>query len=244
MGAAHDAGTLTARAVKARLRALANPARAAGEASFFKTGPGQYGEGDQFLGLSVPEQRRVAKAYHDLPLVEVAALLRSPMHEDRFTALENLVMQYETGDAKTREGVFRFYLQHTDRINNWDLVDTSARYIVGEHLRDRSRARVYRLARSKSLWERRIAMVATHAWIARGDTADAYAIADLLLDDPHDLIRKAVGWMLREAGVHDRAALLRFLRTRYTRVARTTLRYAIEHLPAAQRKRILAGDFA
>ena len=193
MGAAHDAGTLTARAVKARLREREDPVRAAGEASFFKTGPGQYGEGDQFLGLSVPEQRRVAQQYRELPFVDLAALLQSPTHEDRFTALEILVMQYETGDAKTREGVFRFYLQHTDRINNWDLVDTSARYIVGEHLRDRSRARVYRLARSRSLWERRIAMVATHAWIATGDAGDAYAIAGLLLDDTHDLICEAAG---------------------------------------------------
>lgn len=235
---------MSARAVKADLRALADPNRAAGARSFFKTGPGEYGEGDQFLGITVPEQRKVARRHRGLPLAEVAALLASPIHEDRFAALEILVMQYEAGDAKTRARVFRFYLQHTDRINNWDLVDTSATYIVGEHLRDRSRGRVYRLARSKSLWERRIAMIATAAWIASGDTADAYAIADLLLDDPHDLIRKAVGWMLREAGVHDRAALLRFLRTHYARVARTTLRYAIEHLPVAQRKRILAGDFA
>ena len=244
MGTARVAGAPSARAVKADLRALADPVRAAGAASFFKTGPGQYGEGDRFLGLMVPAQRKVAKAFRSLPLPEVAVLLASPIHEDRFAALEILVMQYEGGDATARERIFRFYLQHTDRINNWDLVDTSARYIVGEHLRDRSRARVYRLARSKRLWERRIAMVATHAWIVSGDTADAYAIADLLLDDTHDLIRKAVGWMLREAGVHDRAALLRFLRTHYARVARTTLRYAIEHLPVARRKRILAGYFA
>ncbi|MDO8795834.1 MAG: DNA alkylation repair protein [Vicinamibacterales bacterium] len=235
---------MSARAVKADLRALADPNRAAGAQSFFKTGPGEYGEGDQFLGITVPKQRKVARQYRSLPLAEVAVLLASPIHEDRFAALEILVMQYEAGDAKARTRVFRFYLQHTDRINNWDLVDTSARYIVGEHLRDRSRARVYHLARSTDVWERRIAMVATHAWIASGDTSDAYAIADLLLDDPHDLIRKAVGWMLREAGVHDRAALLRFLRTHYARVARTTLRYAIEHLSAPQRKRILTGDFA
>ncbi len=235
---------MSARAVKADLRALADPARAAGARLFFKTGPGEYGEGDQFLGVTVPAQRKVARRHCGLPLAEVAVLLASAVHEDRFAALEILVMQYERGDAATRALVFRFYLQHTDHINNWDLVDTSARYIVGEHLRDRSRARIYRLARSKRLWERRIAMVATHAWIASGDTADAYAVADLLLDDRHDLIRKAVGWMLREAGVHDRAALLRFLRTHYARVARTTLRYAIEHLPAAQRRRILAGDFA
>ncbi|MEQ1897671.1 MAG: DNA alkylation repair protein [Vicinamibacterales bacterium] len=244
MGAAPVAGTLSARTVKTILRALADPKRAVSSAWFFKTGPGQYGEGDRFLGITVPEQRKVARQHRGLPLAEVAVLLASPIHEDRFTALEILVMQYESGDAKARESVFRFYLQHTDRINNWDLVDTSAAYIVGEHLRVRSRARVYRLARSKSLWERRIAMVATATWIAEGDTADAYAIADLLLEDTHDLIRKAVGWMLREAGVQDRAVLLRFLRSHYARVSRTTLRYAIEHLPVAQRKRVLAGNLA
>lgn len=241
---ARAGAALTARAVQARLRALANPARAASSAWFFKTGPGQYGEGDRFLGITVPAQRTVARDFRHLPLPEVARLLASPVHEDRFTALEILVMQYETVGVKGREQVFRFYLAHTSRINNWDLVDTSASYIVGAHLRERPRARVYRLARSKHLWERRIAMVATSAWIAEGDTVDAYAIADLLLDDRHDLIQKAVGWMLREAGVHDRAALLRFLRARYPRVPRTTLRYAIEHLPPAQRKRILVGDFA
>lgn len=234
---------LTARAVQARLRALADPVRAAGCARFFKTGPGEYGEGDQFLGLTVPAQRAVAREFRDLPLPEVEMLLDSPIHEHRLVALEVLVMQYERGDASHQAAVFRFYLAHTRGINNWDLVDTSARYIVGAHLFDRPRARVFRLARSKSLWERRIAMVATHEWIRRGDLTDAFAIAELLLDDRHDLMHKAVGWMLREAGIKDRARLLRFLREHYARVPRTALRYAIEHLPTAQRKRVLAGEF-
>ncbi len=234
---------LTARAVQTRLRALADPVRAAGCARFFKTGPGEYGEGDRFLGLTVPAQRAVAREFRDLPLPQLETLLASPIHEDRFAALEILVMQYERGDAAARTRVFRFYLAHTAGVNNWDLVDTSARYIVGAHLVDRPRARVFRLARSRNMWERRIAMVATHEWISRGDVADAYAVAERLLDDRHDLMHKAVGWMLREAGRHDRARLLRFLRDHYPRVPRTTLRYAIEHLPTAQRKRVLAGEF-
>lgn len=233
---------LTARAVQRRLRAQADPVRAAGCARFFKTGPGEYGEGDRFLGLTVPAQRAVAREFRDLPLPQLETLLDSPIHEDRLVALEILVMQYERGDASQQAAVFRFYLAHTRGINNWDLVDTSARYIVGAHLFDRPRARVFRLARSKNLWERRIAMVATHEWVRRGDLTDAFAIAELLLDDRHDLMHKAVGWTLREAGARDRARLLRFLRDHYARVPRTALRYAIEHLPAARRKRILAGD--
>jgi len=234
--------TVTARAVQARLRELADPVRAAGAARFFKTGPGEYGEGDRFLGITVPVQRGVARAFRQLPLPEVTRLLASPVHEDRFVALEILVMQYERGDDAARARVFRFYLAHTQGINNWDLVDTSARYIVGAHLFDRPRARVFRLARSKNLWERRIAMVATHDWISRGDVGDAYAVAEMLLDDRHDLMHKAVGWMLREAGVRDRPGLLTFIRAHYARLPRTALRYAIEHLPAPQRKRILDGD--
>lgn len=223
------------------LRQLADPERARNSAWFFQTGPGQYGEGDRFLGIRVPAQRKVARQFRDLPLHEVSQLLESPVHEDRFTALEILVAQYEAGGAAQRERVFQFYLHHTDRINNWDLVDTSARYIVGEHLRRRSRRRLYRLARSGTLWERRIAVVSTHAWIAEGDTEDAYAIAQLLLKDEHDLIQKAVGWTLREAGRHSRDALLAFLMKNYPRLPRITLRYSIEHLSSTERKRVLAG---
>jgi 3-methyladenine DNA glycosylase AlkD len=231
----------TAKDVQTALRQLADPERAKNSAWFFKTGPGQYGEGDRFLGIRVPAQRKVAHLFRQLSLRQVARLLDSPFHEDRFTALEILVAQFEAGGAAPRERLFQFYLHHTDRVNNWDLVDTSARYIVGEHLRHRSRRRLYRLARSLNLWERRIAMVSSHAWIADGDTQDAYAIAQLLCEDEHDLIQKAVGWTLREAGRRSRAALLDFLRKHYTRLPRTTLRYAIEHLAPAQRKRILSG---
>ncbi len=213
-------------------------------ARFFKTAPGEYGEGDLFLGIRVPEQRKVARFFRHLPQPEVVKLLRSQVHEDRFTALEILVAQYEAGDGAQRARVLRTYLRHTDRINNWDLVDTSARYIVGEHLRRRPRQRVYRLARSNNLWERRIAIVCTHAWIAAGDTKDAYAVAQLLLDDEHDLIHKALGWTLREAGRRSRGKLMAFLKQHYKRLPRTALRYAIEHLPPPQRKRLLAGKFA
>jgi 3-methyladenine DNA glycosylase AlkD len=240
MSRAGNAGA-TAKDVQSALRQLADPERAKNSAWFFKTGPGQYGEGDRFLGIRVPAQRKVAHLFRQLPLQQVARLLDSPFHEDRFTALEILVAQYEAGDSAQRERVFQFYLRHTDRINNWDLVDTSARYIVGEQLRHRSRTRLYRMARSENLWERRIAMVSTHAWIAAADTDDAYAIALLLLEDEHDLIQKAVGWTLREAGRRSRDALLAFLEKHSARLPRTTLRYAIEHLPPAQRRRILSG---
>lgn len=233
-----------AAAVARALREIADPKRAKNSAWFFKTGEGDYGAGDTFIGVRVPEQRKIARRFRGLDLAEVEKLLASPVHEDRFTALEILVMRYERGNEAERERVFRFYLAHTDRINNWDLVDTSASYIVGEHLLDRPRKRIYALARSKVLWERRIAMVSTARWIAADDTDDAYAIARILLDDAHDLIQKAVGWMLREAGSKNKAVLLAFLRAEYPRVARTTLRYAIEHLPPAERKRILKGTFA
>jgi 3-methyladenine DNA glycosylase AlkD len=240
---AHSRSTApTAKDVQARLRLLADPKRAATSAWFFKTGRDEYGAGDRFLGIRVPAQRSVARSFRGLSLHETVKLLHSPVHEDRFTALEILVAQYEAGEAAQRERIFRTYLRHTDRINNWDLVDTSARYIVGEHLRERSRKRLYRLARSANLWERRIAIVSTQAWLAEGDTEDAYAIAQLLLEDEHDLIHKAVGWTLREAGRHSRSRLLAFVKQHYARMPRTMLRYAIEHLPAARRKRILAGN--
>jgi 3-methyladenine DNA glycosylase AlkD len=240
---ASGAQTTAARDVKAALRALADPERARSSAWFFKTGPGEYGEGDTFIGVRVPAQRKIARTFRELSLSEIETLLKSPVHEDRFTALEILVMRYERSDAKGQEQAYRFYLAHTDRINNWDLVDTSAPYIVGEHLRARSRKPVYALARSKQLWERRIAMVSCAAWIRHGDLDDAFAIARLLLDDPNDIIHKAVGWMLREAGTHSGERLLAFLEREYPRIARTTLRYAIEHFTPVQRKRILGGEF-
>lgn len=226
------------------MAAVADPKRAKGLAWFFKTGKGEYGEGDRFIGITVPEQRKIAKRYVELPLDEIARLLKSPIHEHRFTALEILVAKYARADEAIRCQIFAFYLRHAARANNWDLVDTSAPYIVGKHLKRRPRQLLDRLATSPNLWKRRIAIVATLALIRDGEVDDTFRIARKLLGDEHDLIRKAVGWALRETGKVSPAALLAFLRKHYPALARTTLRYAIERFPAAQRKRILAGQIS
>jgi 3-methyladenine DNA glycosylase AlkD len=210
---------------------------------WFKTGKGEYGEGDKFIGVRVPTLRAIARKYHHLELREIEKLLGSRIHEYRYAGLLILVSQYEAGNPGVRKKLFDFYLRHTHRINSWDLVDTSAPDIVGEHLVHRSRRVLYRLADSSLLWERRIAMVATSTFILRGDLKDTFGIAQRLLDDKHDLIHKAIGWMLRDAGAHSRAALIDFLQRHYARMPRTALRYAIEHLPNAQRKRALKGLF-
>jgi 3-methyladenine DNA glycosylase AlkD len=225
------------------LARAADARRARNLASFFKTGKGEYAEGDRFIGITVPVQRKIARCYLSLPLSDIAKLLESPLHEHRFTALEILVAQYDRGDAATKQDVFHFYVRHTAAINNWDLVDTSAPYIVGEHLVSRSRRILYGWTKSSNVWERRIAMVATMAFIRRDDLKDAFAIAKRLLEDEHALIHKAVGWMLREAGKRSQPALLDFLRKNYSALPRTTLRYAIERLPEQQRKAALKGDF-
>ncbi len=226
------------------LEALANPKRAESSAWFFKTGPGQYGEGDQFIGIAVPLLRRTALRFRDLPLDDVATLLGSPIHEHRLAALEILVAQYERGTPAQKNAIFRFYLDHAKRVNNWDLVDASAPYIVGEHLRARKRTVLDRLARSNNLWERRIGIVSTLTLIRSGELDDVFRIAKKLLSDKHDLIRKAVGWMLREAGKVSESALLDFLHANYEQISRTALRYAIERFPPEKRKRMLAGDFS
>jgi 3-methyladenine DNA glycosylase AlkD len=231
--------------VAALTRELAQAAQGnrAGSLAWFKTGKGEYGEGDKFIGVRVPAQRAIAATYHHLGLDAIETLLESPIHEHRFTGLLILVAQYQRGDESTRWRIFRFYLDHTGCVNNWDLVDVSAPSIVGEHLVSRSRRVLYRLAKSPELWERRIAMVATAAFIGRGDLKDTFAIAARLLADGHDLIHKATGWMLREAGKHSRPQLMKFLQRNYSKIPRTTLRYAIEHLPEAQRKNALRGMF-
>jgi len=223
--------------LKKELAAVADPERARNLAWFFKTGKGQYGHGDRFIGITVPVARQIAHRYVRLPITDIAKLLASPIHEHRFVALEILVAQYERGDLS----VYNFYLKHTKFVNNWDLVDTSAPYIVGQHLLTRPRKILYRLAKSRNLWERRIAIVSTMIFIRAGELEDTFAIAKLLLEDDHDLIHKAVGWMLREAGKLSNPELLRFLKTNYAALPRTTLRYAIERFPAAERKRLLAG---
>jgi 3-methyladenine DNA glycosylase AlkD len=233
----------TRTSLEKQLKAASSPERAVFMARYFKTGKGEYGEGDIFLGIPVPTLRKISLAHRNLPFPDIQSLLESPLHEHRAATLEILVAQYQSGDEKLRSQIVRFYLANTQRINNWDLVDGSCRYILGEHLKTHSRAILDKLARSKSLWERRIAVVSTMTLIWSGELDDAFRISERLLSDQHDLMHKAVGWVLREAGRKDRPRLLAFLRTHYARIPRTALRYAIEHLPPDQRKRILAGDF-
>jgi 3-methyladenine DNA glycosylase AlkD len=225
------------------LRAAGSPKRAAVSLWFFKTGKGQYGEGDRFLGVAVPALRRIAIRHRDLTLRDVERLLQSPIHEHRTAGFEILVAQYERGDAAQRERLYRFYLRHTRCANNWDLVDASAPYIVGEHLKTQPRGMLDTLAQSNLIWERRIAIVATLVLIRAGELNDTFRIAEVLLSDRHDLIHKAVGWMLRETGKISPDKLRKFLRRHYKRMPRTALRYAIERFPAAERRRMLAGIF-
>ena len=213
------------------LRKVASPERARTNRWFFKTGPGEYGEGDRFLGVTLPALRAIARDYQDLPLADVVRLLKSPWHEERLLSLLILVGQYARSDGRRRSAIHRAYLRHTRYVNNWDLVDTSAAQIVGAHLSGAGRRRLRRLATSRSLWERRIAMIATYHYIKNGEFEDALAVAEVLLDDDHDLIHKAVGWMLREIGKRDRRVEERFLRTHAARMPRTMLRYAIERFP-------------
>jgi 3-methyladenine DNA glycosylase AlkD len=228
--------------LKKELAAAADPERAGNLTRFFKTAEGQYGHGDRFIGLTVPMLRKIAYSYIHLSLADVERLLASPVHEHRSAAVEILVAQYRRQDHS--RAIFDFYLTHTKFINNWDLVDGSAPYIVGQHLLTRPRRILYRLAKSRSLWERRIAIVSTLTLIRVGEIEDTFAIARLLLEDDHDLIHKAVGWMLRESGKQSAPGLLRFLEQNYSALPRTTLRYAIERFPAARRKKMLAGVFS
>lgn len=228
----------------ARLQALGDPEHARFVAGYFRTGPGEYGEGDRFLGIRVPVLRKLARECRGTPLDEAAALLRSPWHEARLLALLLLVDAYAQGDAQTREAVYALYLANTRYVDNWDLVDSSAPQIVGAHLVEGDRGVLERLARSGSLWERRIAMLATQHFIRSGDFGTALRIAEMLVDDRHDLIHKAVGWMLREIGDRDRAAEEAFLRRHHRTMPRTMLRYAIEKFPPDLRQSYLRGEMA
>jgi 3-methyladenine DNA glycosylase AlkD len=222
-------------AARRALRATASATDARFLQGYFRTGPGEYGAGDRFLGVRVPAVRAVARAHRALPRKAVAALLRSRWHEERLLALLILVEQHRHGDGEARAAIRDLYLANTRHINNWDLVDSSAPAIVGPHV-DPARPRLAeRLAASNSLWERRIAMLATFHWIKQGDVRPALRIARLLRDDPHDLIHKAVGWGLREVGLRDRAAEEAFLGEHAAIMPRTMLRYALERLPPARR---------
>ena len=222
--------------VQKAVRALADPKRAAGLQGFFKTGPGEYGEGDVFVGLTVPQIRSLIRRFHPADDAVVSGLLRSPIHEERLLALLLLVERY----PKDRDRVFRLYVKHFNRINNWDLVDASAEHIVGAQ--QVGRAQLLRWARSTHLWTRRIAIVSTFHSIRAGRFGDTLAVAAALLADEEDLMHKATGWMLREVGKRDVAALETFLRRHHRRMPRTMLRYAIERFPEPKRKAWLRGD--
>ncbi|TFB52253.1 DNA alkylation repair protein [Cryobacterium tagatosivorans] len=238
----------TAVEVRAALDALADPERAILVARYFQTGPGQYGEGDVFIGLRLPDIRQVAAGFVALPLPEVEELLRSEVHEHRLAALLILVGRFRrAGRARTRDEAERtrlseFYLAAVRRgvVNNWDLVDVSAPTLLGEYLVDRPRDVLFELAGSDSLWQRRVAMLASSAFLAHGDTATTLALAEKLLGDKESLIHKAVGWMLREVGKVDPALLLAFLDANAGRMARTALSYATEHLEPDVRARYRA----
>jgi 3-methyladenine DNA glycosylase AlkD len=225
-----------------RLRALGSPEAAALAARYFKTGPGQYGEGDQFLGVRVPVLRKLSSEYWTLPEEETVELLHSQFHEARLLALLILVRIASRGDEAAKRRVYDLYLTNCQYVNNWDLVDSSAREIVGGYLNDKDRSPLFVLATSKILWERRIAIIATHIFIAQHDFADTLRISEMLLTDPHDLIHKAVGWMLREVGKRDQASLERFLKAHCRVMPRSMLRYAIERFPADIRSAYLKGS--
>jgi 3-methyladenine DNA glycosylase AlkD len=228
--------------VRQALEALRDPVVAAHSARYFKAGPGEYGAGDRFLGIRVPRLRALARAHRALPHEAVLEHLCSPWHEERLLALLILVEQHRRGPAEARERIHRSYLDHTRFVNNWDLVDTSAPLLVGAHVDPQAPELLERLAESASLWERRIAVLASFHWIRRGELEAALRIADRLLGDPQDLIHKAVGWMVREVGKRDPQRFEAFLAERYRRMPRTMLRYAIEQLPEGRRQRYLRGE--
>ena len=225
----------TAAIIRRQLIQLAEPATAAGSQRFFKTGKGEYGEGDRFRGIRVPVLRRLAREHRLASLAQVLRLLQSRYHEDRLLALLLLVQLFACGDDSLRRRIYQQYLQNTRFINNWDLVDSSAEHIVGGWLWGRSRQPLRRLARSSDLWERRIAMLATFHFIRRGEFHDTMEIAAILLNDSEDLIHKAVGWMLREVGNRDRKTEVAFLKSHCQQMPRTMLRYAIEKFPPRER---------
>ncbi|MBQ04339.1 DNA alkylation repair protein [Candidatus Bathyarchaeota archaeon] len=222
--------------VKAELEKLSDPKHAMKLQGFFKTGKGEYGEGDVFIGVRVPDQRRIAKKYRDASLSDVLELFRSEIHEHRLTSLFIIIEQFSNGDEEARRRIVDLYLCNTAYVNNWDLVDSSAHKILGAWLVDKSRGVLYDLARSESVWERRISIISTFAFIRRGDLVDSLALAGALVCDAHDLIHKASGWVLREIGKKDPSVLEEFLTEHFETMPRTMLRYAIERLPEERRR--------
>ena len=234
---------MTAEQLIESMQALADKEKAKFLQRFFKTGKGQYAEGDVFWGIKVHETRQVAKAYHKLPFSEIKKVIANLVHEVRLCGLMILVEQFKKSSETERKAIVDFYLSNTQYINNWDLVDLSCYNILGNYLLDKSRDILYQLAKSKNMWEQRIAIVCTWAFIRNRDFVDTLAISEQLLDHPHDLIHKAVGWMLREVSKRDEGIMLDFVEKHYAKMPRTALRYAIEKLPEDIRKNILQGKF-
>ena len=227
---------------KKELRKYASKEKADILSRFFKTGRGEYGEGDIFIGAVVPDIRKIAKKYQDLPLKIAIKLLRSPIHEERILALLIMVLKFQKAQTEAqKKAVYNAYLANTKYINNWDLVDLSSHEIVGNFLLNKSKKELYSLSKSESLWERRISIVSTHRFIRNGRFKDTLKIARILLKDSHDLIHKAAGWMLREVGKRDLDVLENFLKDHYKSMPRTMLRYSIEKFPENKRLKYLNG---
>lgn len=231
----------TAADMRAAIRAKADPGIAEHSARFFKSGKGEYGEGDRFHGVRVPVVRSLVKDFRGAPLRSVVSLLKSQWHEERLFAVLLMAEQYRRGDEDQRQAVFDAYIDNRAFVNNWDIVDSSAHKIVAPHIENGSRDLLYDLAGADSLWDRRIAMMSTYYYIKNDDFEDALKLARILRDDEHDLIHKVVGWMLREVGNRDRSVEEKFLKQHYKKMPRTMLRYAIEKFPEARRKAYLNG---
>ena len=228
--------------LKKAIRANANKDHAKTMQWFFKTGKGEYGEGDKFIGIKVPVQRKIAKKFGELDLEDLQKLLNSKIHEERLISLLILVDKYDKADEKVKDKIYRFYKKNRRKINNWDLVDLSAPKILGIHLLNHDKQILYKYAHSKNLWEKRISIISTYSFIKNHDFNTTLEISDILLNDDQDLIHKAVGWMLREVGKQSLQILEKFLKPRYEKMPRTMLRYSIEKFPEKKRKKYLKGE--
>src|SRR3972149_1057321 len=232
---------MTAQKMRKKIQKLADKDKAKILQGFFKTGPGEYGEGDVFLGITVPVLRKLSREYDGIGIKDALPLLQSSVHEERLLALFLLIRAYSKGDDAVKKSIYGLYLKNIRYINNWDLVDLSAPNIAGSYLIDKSRKPLYALAKSRDLWKRRMAIISTFAFIKRNEFSDSLRLSGMLLADKHDLIHKAVGWMLREVGKRDLSAEEKFLQRHYKSMPRTMLRYAIERFPESRRQKYLNG---